>query len=423
MPYKPPSYAFLKSKTKHLQQSFAQLTERYTSPPYDTLRERLLNLKNSYTQKLKEKNKKRWLACSVDRTRLEQIGCITQLTGNMPASQSVRNQDELEMAKSILIGSCLYRYVRITGSYQGAFGFFGSAEDDSALHMALYEVLGLSSENKLDPLTWVSCCSAYRDYLLKNDNYTSYSYIDNDADFFINLDSIISKEQKKAQVMIKPLQYLVFIQSMFNMIDIYLTELMALSSQVKSLLNNKKAKEGTTVKKLDFLELLATLNPKNDLYELYTMILPDNYKLYVNSSGQWYEKHSEKAFEEDIEQRITIYSHYALLAAYILVLTKINKPQNTTQVTAFSIQEQELLKTLEKALKDAVCAYESNQLDLETSELALTSLQVFMVPDENLTKVNTAVWGGIDLLKAELHRQLVDIRSSLPVSSEAVLTL
>ncbi|MGQ3888943.1 hypothetical protein ACQUW5_07905 [Legionella sp. CNM-1927-20] len=421
MPYDAPDYTFLKNTTDKLQQSFAQLTKRYTSPAYPLLREKFLKLEDLYKKKLKEKEKKRWIKCAPDKIRLEQIGCITQLASNMPNEQIARNKEEiLERAKSILIGSGLYRYSRITNSYKMLFGFFGEAQENSALNMALHDILGLSDDNNMDPLTWASCCSDYREYLLKDDNYTSYSYINNDPDFFSNLEKMIVREQIKAQPMIKQLQYILFIQSTLKMLDSYPQKLTQLANKLKTFLIGQKAKINYPVDKARLLNYLKTLKAENDLYNIFNQFLPESYHItLIEANLVAVDDNGAKELEADISERITVYCQYALLAAYILVLTKINEMQKLDGpfVNSAEYNEKKLIEDLKKALKFAISEQDNNQLDDDTRNLALTSLQVFIDLNDQAV-INAEAWGGFDLFKGELHRQLVNVRHRLSEPSE-----
>ncbi|STX51911.1 Uncharacterised protein [Legionella busanensis] len=426
MPYDAPEFTFLKNKTDNLQQSFAQLTKRYTSPAYLDLREKLLKLEDLYKKKLKEKQKGRWTKCEPDETRLDQIGCITQLANNMPNGQTAPNKEiSFERAQSILIGSSLYRYARITRSYNILLGFFGQADDNSALNMALHEILGLSDDNSIDPLTWANCCSDYRNYLLKDDNYTSYSYINNDPDFFSNLEKMIVREQIKAQPMIKQLQYILFIQSVLRMIDSYPQKVMQLTNKLKTHLISQKAKITYPLDKSKLLSFLKILKADNDLYNIFNQFLPENYYItMLETKLVAVDDNGAKELEADISERITIYCQYALLAAYILVLTKLNEMQklNSQFLYAVEYNEKKLIDDLKKSLKFAISEQDSNQVDDDTRNLALTSLQVFIDLNDQLV-INTEAWGGFELFKGELHRQLVNVRHRLSETSYTDTTI
>ncbi|WP_419418879.1 hypothetical protein ACNVED_10020 [Legionella sp. D16C41] len=419
MAYDVPDYVFLKNATDRLQQSFAQLTKRYTAPSYKVLRERLLKLDDLYKQKLKEKDKRSWIKCLPDKTRLEQIGCIMQLAGNMPSEQTTLKEDIIERAKSILIGASLYRYTRIDNSYKVLFGFFGKAQDNSALNMALYDILEISEANNIDSLTWASCCSDYRDYLLKDKNYTSYSYIDHDPDFFDNLNTMITSEQAKALPMTKQLQYILFIQSVHKMLDSYPTKIMQIADKLKALLG-PKSKINYPIDKEEVLKLLKKLSVEDDVYTLLKRIIPEDYAIdYVETRlVATDDKRGEIEFTTDIRDRINVYCQYALLGSYVLVLTKINELQRlNSSANLMDYNERQLLDTLKKAVKFAIAEQEGNLLDDETRNFALTSLQNFIDLKDNIL-MNNEVWGGTDLFKGEFHRQLVDVRARLSEPAE-----
>ncbi|WP_131781377.1 hypothetical protein [Legionella gresilensis] len=427
MPYDAPDFTFLKDKTDNLQQSFAQITKRYISPNYLDLREKLLKLEELYKKKIKEKQKGRWIKCEPDKTRLEQIGCITQLANNMPNEQITRNKAvSFERAQSILIGSCLYRYARINHSYDILLGFFGQADDNSALNMALQDVLGLSNENNMDPLTWANCCSDYRDYLLKDDNYTSYSYINNDKDiFFSNLEKMIVREKIKAQPIDKQIQYILFIQSTLKMLNDYPQKITQITSKLKTFLTSQKSKINYPVDKTKLLDYLKSLKVGNNLYNLFTQFLPENYYITLSEAKLVAVDDSEaKELESDILERITIYRQYALLAAYILVLTKINEVQKINGSYLYNVDysERGLIEDLKKALKFAISEHGNNQIEDDTRNLALTALQVFIDLNDQV-EINTEVWGGFELFKGELHRQLINVRHRLSESIDANTTI
>ncbi|STX29378.1 Uncharacterised protein [Legionella beliardensis] len=420
MAYDAPEYSYLKTETERLQQSFARLTKRYIAPCYQSLREKFLKLEDLYKKKLKEKEKQRWTKCLPDKTRLEQIACISQLANNMPSNQTARNEEVVKKAQAILIGSGLYRYTRIDNSYKFLFGFFGDAQDNSALNMALGEVLGLSEENKMDPLTWADCCTAYLDYLKENDNYASYSYVNNDPYFFPNLDWMIRREQEKAQPMIKLSQYILFIQSVLKMLDGYSAEVLQLTGKLKEVLESQSSTVRQVLNKKEILELLLTCEPKMSLYNLCARILPEDYNIAVEDSQVVvFDGQNAKGFQADVHQRITTYCQYALLAAYILVLTRINELQQL--VTVYS--EKMLMEELKKALKFAIGEQDSNKLDNETRDLALTSLQLF-VDLGQVDLIKTEAWEGMELFKRELHRQLVNVRHpSIEPESRVAFTI
>lgn len=396
MPYQPPSNKDLQKATFNLQQRFNQIANRYCPPEYAALTEGIHELEKDYIMRANKKKKKgvrMFVSSGPDPVRLEQIGFIRQLAAHMPAAQCA-DLAKTEQARQILLGALFYRYLRIENSY------LVSNSTHSALVGAISALLKMSEENIVDYQTQTTCLTEFQSYLKRPGVAAQFTYIKEDPLYFNHLQNLINHSSEHALPVSKQLSCIASIQSVCNTLIQYEQEAMDILTQLLTALNGEIIKETASIGDKEIEACLESIKPSSLMKYLFiNYFLPETIDVM----------HSEKAlslFKKDMTSRIEMYSQYALLGMYILVLNKYpDKNAYLYRSLAISIQ----------------ISFQ-NQLDNKTRELALATLNYFVEAPVKFD-ISDQVWNGWEIFKAEVIRQLSDVQADKEEENLANMTL
>lgn len=398
MSYEPPSYAILQKSTRELQQTFNDLTKRYTTLSYEQLCAGVERLEELYKEKVVAKHSW-WSKPAPDPLRLNQIGCITQLMLCKPLpigvevteSEAKKYATQKDKFFNTLMGALLYRFLRLIESYSGLtgmYGFFGSAATNCALAQALESFLKITAKNPLDDLTIAICGKAYLDHLTQNGVADEFKYVKSDPEFFIKLQEIVKTSTQKSKPMGDQLKYIVCIQSVNEVIAQYLKQMKlvitTLETKLKTILDTQELTKEEVV-----LLLQEIQKPEACIQFLQNYILSSiNNEAVINLENL-------ASFKRQLEKNLEIYSQYALLGSYILTMDHVQMPDSP----------------LHSVLKYSTAMRPDNLLDKEAQTLALTSLSRFIDTFPEFVLINTEIWEGFSVFKAELTRQLIKLEA------------
>lgn len=390
MTFTPFDKQLLQKSTADLQQTFNGFAKLYFPPNYKKLRELISQLEDKYIEAVKNKAKDSWRFTTPvpDQTRLDQIGCLTQLMTNLP--EKFGNDAELQQAHRVLLGAVLYRYLRIESSYTDAYGLFGSA-DNSALKVVLFVLLGLSENNRLDSQTIVTCCGEYCEHLKQNGNSDRYSYIKKDMDFFINIEKIINTAKISAAPIASKMQYIIFVQSVSALLSKQEEVIIKDVCQPLCVLFEKKLQGQTLLESKDVRLCLRSLNVQPLVSNFFEeRCIMDDLEI---------SKESLNDFSDDITGKMSIMYQYSLLGAYIMCIEQC-KPSSLSEPPS----------PICAALQFSIGVKAGNSLDNKCRYLALYALKQ-MIELSPEAQLHCDVWGGPDLFKAELIRQLDTVQN------------
>lgn len=385
MSYDWPEYKPLQDATDNLQQLFSDLSDRYTTPSYAELREKVLSLAKLYKDEV-EKTKGK----TPEAHRLDQIACITQLAAELPAPSKDQTTDW--GSRFILLGALFYRLKRIDNSYGSLYGFFGKSKNSSALNNCIEAICVINDENRLDDLTLFHSCTAYREYLKSEGVSNTYAYIKKDPlDFFSNLDSIIKKAKRSINADVdidisRQYNQIFFIQSVAKKLaenDMSLSVVLTnLTISMKARLKSKQ--------ELDYDDILKCIEDiKTPPLEKWLILHFLSYEKVVSEINI-------EQFKNEIESSNNILSSSALVGAYVLSLPK-GEPKISclTQTLNFALN---IGKRLDKDRR--------NILDDLSRAQALEAFNIFIkLPGSDA--INMTVWGKKTILEKKLRKELV----------------
>ena len=103
MPYEAPSYEILCLRSETLDETFNEISHRYSPPSYAILRERVSQLEPNYRQKVGAKSHF-FFGPSVDSQRLKEIEFITSLMRSLLSKAVIGVADESQLS-AILLGA------------------------------------------------------------------------------------------------------------------------------------------------------------------------------------------------------------------------------------------------------------------------------------------------------------------------------
>lgn len=387
MTYTPPSKQMLQQSTKDLQQTFQSFAKLYFPPDYRTLRDRVDRLEADYITAVDEKPTSYFWGKPVpEQLRLDQIACVTQLSHNLPETSP--DEDKIRKAQQILLGALLYRFLQIdtsyTGGVTGSIGIYGSS-DKSALKVVLAKLLNFTN-NTLDKQTIATCCGEYRSYLKQNNNFERYSYIKKDPEFFTKLDTIIKDATAEAKPIHDNLQYVLFVQSVPAFVGKYEKIINDTVSQSLLPMLTEKLQGKTPLDYADIKLCLTKLNLEQSLGSYFDAhFLTEDMEITVETLDD---------FKTEIQSKMQVLYQYALLGAYVMCIDKC-KPKIPSEQPS----------SLCAALQFSIGVKVENPLDNKSKYNALLALKQF-VDLTGESPLNPDVWGGLNLFKAELLRQL-----------------
>ena len=393
MPYDAPSLAELSLRSEGLQQTFSEISDRYSPPSYVLLRERVGQLEPFYRKKVSAKSHF-FFGLGVDSQRLNEISWITQLIASLPKVAS--GSAEENQLSAIVLGALFYRRLAIKASYTNASGAILSNvlmisdlvgnEKTSALYQCIEDVLGITAKNHLDYLTVASGLRAYHSYLHKEPSSKKPAYYCKDLSFLETLRRMIIRCESAANPMVEMLKQLSGITTVSTMLrktDAEIRQGVVAFSKV--LVTELKTKD--CLSREQTISCLDTLKLSNRVKAAVDYLLPDNFSLT---------RASHILFEASMNQRLERNSQYVLLGAYLLVL---GLQQN---------KQPALKKTIDTSLN----AHQAeNAVDDKTKELALTALDSYLaLPDMN-QDYDCSTWQSYDMLQHFVQSQLQEVEN------------
>lgn len=373
MPYEAPSYVELCLRSETLDETFNEVSHRYSPPSYAILRERVSQLEPNYRQKVGAKSHF-FFGSSVDSQRLKEIESITALMRSL-LSKAVSGVADESQLSAILLGSLFYRRLVIKASYaQSASAGFGS-EMDSALYQSIHELLGITDSNKLDFLTVASGLRAYYFYVQKNPHFRC-----SEPKFSATLSDLISRCELASQPMVNQIKYLSGITSIATSLKI----------------TDTQTREGFSVlSKVLVIELKQKASLSRDQLKVYVERLPLSNRvkasvIYMIPDDIALTLVNHAMFEARMKARLERNSQYVLLGAYLLVLSLCEGDD----------------AALKKTLKQVIGISIENRMDDKTKELALTALDSYLALPDMKRDFEFLSWQSYDMLQFLVACQL-----------------
>lgn len=403
--FNPPLRKQLCKRTEDLQQIFHQMADTYIPPDYASLCQGIRQLDKEYPR---EAGNKTWVSSSISSlsvftNREGQIQSLQQLLGILPFVAETQ-PERSNPNKMIVLGALFYRYLRITSH--------------SILRNLLENLLHIRDRNQLDAVSILSCCTAYRAFLLEDKRYELITYIKNDRDFFTNLDAIICKAKKDARDLEEQLQYIVFIQSLPPFLDRFESELHRFFGKTEDAKRESKVAAEVALEakaepenfllnlgKSSQTQILTVDRIKKGLTEAniapYVLAFLENccfeeqLKVSLDSQrgvGDQGDTLPQAEFQELLRDKIALYYQYALLGAYIFVLEMVSPEKVRSK------------SPLYRTLQHAIGITHENSLDSKCKHLALTSLSrlIDVATAPLASTLQVSAWKGLELFKKEL---------------------
>jgi|GEM_PF-4773234 len=440
MAYTPVEMDDLVKVSADLQQNFASLSNRYPAPTIGELYLAIKGQKENKAKKipkiesLEERYTKQVEAKATapkstgfftafvrstqsDPTRIAQIKCIERTVEDVflarPKS-SIPETDvqKLEMkrwdrqAGQIVLGAVIYRLWRIGASYSRL-----SSPLHSALYRCLLNVLNIKAEAEIDQESFLSTCTAFRDYIARSEVKRRYSYLDDNPAFLSELDALIVK--KSAEIGPAPgirSQHFAFIHSSATQLARYKNEASGPLSSLAEQLQTKL----TEMKSLDregILSCLADTDCSDEIKSLIKICIPKSCVLPDETEivdGDWISINNEAALDYFVTRwklKVDAYCQFALHGAYVMSLK-----YKDTLPPAFG-------DTLNEAINNTI----SNVLDKSSQQAALKALKWFI--DSVDFPVEAAAWKGMAGLKSEILRQWTEISQVGRTEADAELEI
>lgn len=412
-----PNYESLQKATRELIGSFNDLAKRYKPGSYQALLQVVKGLKETYEQNVEKKQQKKsrglfsftyftnpaiYFTNTVpDQLRLEQIACITQLATTLP--------ETLEEKKTanyfgILLGSIIYRYLRLEMVYQG-FSAVGSDSENCALKKTLAEVLKLNTDNALDALTVFECCSAYQTFLKQDKIADTFAYIKSDKEFFSKLSHVIAECQTDSEMILRRIEYLHVIQN----VDEVLTRLDGptrllfppLIKELKAAMAEKQELSAAEIQ--EFWKKYAVKLKPQEAVLLEKIMVSTIKKEELDSKDS-----SISPLECRLGDRLNTYKKYVLFGAYVTTLQKVNELSVAELNPLAKKMNTALTETISKALKiDA-----SNRLEKQDLRWGFDYMEHFLKTPGIEEQITAKAWGRADILKGYVvtsHKALDEV--------------
>lgn len=410
-PYSAPAYKTLTTATKTLHILLNDYLGRFISPSYETLREigrgRDSQLKQKYLE-LKEKQST-WRAFfwsnAVNEKRLDQIAQSNLLIQMLPEQETDLEHNSNTLT---LLGFYLHRYWRIGSNYTDSFltpvyKSIGTTEDNSALRLAIESLLKIKTETNqlkgsaLDPLTVVTACEAYRDYLQLPANKNKFEYIKNDPDFFKKLQEVIDQARSQVGNMEKQLNYVLFIQS----VDANLSSLdNAMNKAIDCLFNSvSENKQKESLSKEGILMILEQISglPEN-IKSIIEQLLPPRFRILDNNEIEIPDRggraKNNGSLNVYLRNWFENFKKFTLLGAYSMILHDCDK---------------EDMPHLCAALEKSMAITAENQMDNVSRRFALSYLLLF-TDDLSTEGLRYSNWSeSAALMRRELALQIREV--------------
>lgn len=407
-----PKYDELQKATGELIDLFNDFAKRYKPGSYSALLKVVKNeLKGKYEENVKRKPQKKtrgllsftYFTNTVpDELRLNQITCITQLGTTLPEPENGKEKETIKYF-GILLGSIIYRYLRLEALYQGFFAMASDSEN-CALKTTLAEALQLNSDNDLDDLTVFDCCSAYETYLKQDKIADTFEYIKSDKEFFSKLSHIIAKRKPGSETILKRIEYLQVIQN----IDQILTRMegpihLLFPDLVKELRGAMADRPELSPEEIrEFWKKYAVKLKPQELPVLEKVMI-------FNEKIKKEDLVCSDAKSCDLEKRLMVrlgtYKQHVLFGAYAATLQKIKEISVDTEDHLAKKMNDALIDTINKALTINA----SNMLDKETLRLGFVYMELFLKIPGMEEQIKAGPWGRGDILKGYVVTTLKEL--------------
>ncbi len=266
MGYTPPELNWLVFETENADASLADALNRFPPPQadeYETFLKNCLNLPQTYTnavEKTREGSSSKsgffssWIptlvkSSEVNTTRVKQAEVISFLAKTLPTYS--------EGNRLILLGALFHRLLRLEVEHNSSWA--GNWPEKTHLYSILAEILGVTiddeiHEAKVDALTVWQCLRGFYKYVKQQEVKDSVYYIQNNYDFFTNLEEMISNYERKSRLEHKQLDFVLSLKLLGKQIKVcYNNALICLQLISKNLVAD------SPVNKLNLLEKTAGL--------------------------------------------------------------------------------------------------------------------------------------------------------------------
>ncbi|MCC5791841.1 MAG: hypothetical protein JJT82_04425 [Legionellaceae bacterium] len=207
MVYTVPSLAYLQAQCAKAHKILHTWMRRYIEPNFTELRQGCLQLKSCYIESVEAYNKNQWLGFKkvVNPVRLAQCDMIEHLAKHLL-------EDKPEN-RAVLLGALFYRLIRIKTQQSG--GFFSNAAEDTTLYPLICKILKVPPHQpSIDDLTTYHCLDSFACYLKQEAVTQEFDYVQNDADFFSNLSTLIGSYRARSLPALLQVNHIDFVQSL-----------------------------------------------------------------------------------------------------------------------------------------------------------------------------------------------------------------
>lgn len=409
MAYTPPIFSELLQKTHNLIHTFSAIARRYNPPGRASLDspkewseiyklpslasdnpsslDVLLVLINE--EMLKKKN------CS---DRASQIEVFRKLYTELFPVALQSNEENKKAALQMLLGALFHRYYRIIAEYSWSYSFWGTRDEEEVkkrcrrqcrLFVVIEDILGITKENHLDPLTVTTCCQTFRANMELDDNYKKFPHFKDDPNFFIYLDRIIKEQEQKSTPYKKQIEGIDFLESLAEMVEQLHQNVHSALEDVFKTLENSSSHEKFS---LDIVRELSLENIKNPGIRKKVVELISSACNYICSETP--EKSEDVLwFKEVVTACLNSRSQYALFGAFVAMLYR-------------PIKMEQLTKSLKLVLE---CSSENNiNADHQACFQGLDMLQRWLLDsgsEGSHFQLNCKTWGSLDVFKDQVTLQ------------------
>lgn len=413
MVYEPPEYHKLKEAVNQLRGTVNKKKQRYKPPKYQPLLQRMEGLNGSYlANKKAAPGYKVWGYTLWDtkpsQRRQNQLALITHVAEHLPKPGKESDADWLAA-----VGVGAYRYAQlkmeygtplhkwITGIKKQGNKLPGLNNEKNCKTFAVLEgLLDINDDNKLDIDSLLSCCKAYRDFLMtedsskKNKVYERYTYINEDIHYLSKMDKILRvlDEAKQEQAIDaesnKTFELINFIESIAPKIDQRFEEVLKGIKMICSKLTKDIPNQGINLSDLDIKsnELNLAKISSNVIELNITNLIKSQHASKVNPLT----KNNLVDFQELLQNFIEIHFRYILLGVFIICEQFIQDKSSLLSRELTIMMDNKANNIIEKEDIIAACNFLFNFLQLEDQA--------------SLNLIDVKAWTDMDSLKEVLSK-------------------
>lgn len=388
MPYIPPEYIDLFQETQQLEGTFSAIAKRYKPSSLPEL----LDLIN-------EKMLKKPVS-----DRLSQVEVFRKMYIELSPLSGQSNEDNKESARRILLGALLHRYFRLEAEYKRldskiSYFLFSSSIKACRLHSVIKDILGLTKENSLDPLTVVTCCQAFHEHMIFEDNYKKHGHFKHDANFFPYLSNIIEEHSKGAAQLSKQVEGIDFLKSVAVSVDQMRQKIVsALQLLFKRLESNDSLYDEFNLDRVKNISLEAIKD--EEVRQRVSQLI----SAACNYIAEHPESEDYESFKMVAEACLNARSQYALFGAFVVILARPIK-----------------MEQLEASLKLALKHGSENNIntDYETRLQGIRILRSWLLTSEGIhMQLNCKTWGSYEVFKDQVIAQEANLMKTMEQEEE-----